>query len=278
MQAQPTRKLGIFLWFGYRLPVRDRARLIREAGFETVLHWWDDTFLEIEGLTKEEQADLLRKEGLFIENAHLWIDSANALWLDMLDGQAMLEHYLSDLDGLAAHEIPVAVLHLTSGFEPPSRSAVGMDRVRALVERAERRGVRIALENVRNNRTLVHVLDALDSPMLGMCYDSGHDFIWSETPYDLPRRYRDRLFAVHLHDNLGQYDDHLPPGAGKIDWAVVRRAMADSAYQGSYTLEGDSREIPESRTAREHLRLHYEGARAALLCPGKGGSDESHAK
>ena len=32
------RKLGVFLWYGYRIPVPERIRQIREAGFETVLH------------------------------------------------------------------------------------------------------------------------------------------------------------------------------------------------------------------------------------------------
>ncbi len=61
------RKLGVFLWYGYRIPVPERIRQIREAGFETVLHWWDDSFREEEGLSKEEQACLIRSGGLTIE-------------------------------------------------------------------------------------------------------------------------------------------------------------------------------------------------------------------
>ena len=76
------RKLGVFLWYGYRIPVPERIRQIREAGFETVLHWWDDSFREEEGLSKEEQACLIRSGGLTIENAHLQFDRANDLWLE----------------------------------------------------------------------------------------------------------------------------------------------------------------------------------------------------
>jgi sugar phosphate isomerase/epimerase len=201
---------------------------------------------------------------LLIENAHLRTNQVNDLWLDTQGGQAAFERYLTDIDDLTKCEIPVAVFHPTGGSEPPPISTVGMDRIRALVERAEMCGVRIAMENVRNNHALIKILDTIDSPMLGLCYDSGHDYIWSHTPYALLKRYKDRLFAVHLHDNLGKSDDHLAPGEGKINWSIVRKEIEHSVYQGSYTLESDSAEIPPSRTPQEHLKMHYEGAKENL--------------
>lgn len=265
MQENERRRLGIFIWFGYRLPVVQRARLIREAGFEAVLHWWDDSFAEAEGASKEEQADLIRREGLFIENAHVPIDQVNDLWLDTLSGEAALTRYLSDIDSLAACGIPVAVFHTSNGVHPPPASAIGISRFHTLAERAEKRGIRIALENVRNTHILTETLDAIDSPALGFCYDSGHDQVWSSAPYALLSRYQDRLFAVHLHDNNGLEDEHLSPGEGCINWATVRSGIEQSAYRGAYTLESDSAKIPATRTAQEHLRLHYQAAMASLF-------------
>lgn len=264
-ESTGMRKLGTFIWFGYRIPIQERAHLIHEIGFETVLHWWDDSFIEIEGFSKEEQADIIRKEGLVIENAHLQTEQVNDMWLDTINGQAAFDRYSSDIDGLADNEIPVAVYHPSSGTNPPPLSNIGMNRIRALVEKAEKRGVRIAMENVRNTNMLVEILDKIDSPVLGFCYDCGHDFIWSNTPYELLGWYQHRLFAVHLHDNLGQNDDHLAPGAGVIDWDIVRSGIEQSAYQGSYTLESDSAEIPSSRTPREHLKIHFDGAKSKLF-------------
>ena len=259
------RKTGIFSWFGYRIPIPDRIQLIREAGFETILHWWDDSFAEQEGFSKEEQTFLFRDEGLFIENAHFQFDQVNDIWLDTINGQELYNRYLSDIDSLAACEIPVAVLHPSRGFDPPPISAVGMHRIHGLTERADKRGIRIAMENVSNNQALLQILDTIHSPSLGLCYDSGHDYIWSENPYELLKRYQDRLFAVHLHDNLGQNDDHLPIGSGRVDWNIVRNGIENSIYNGSYTLEGDSEKIPPSRTPQEHLKLLYKGIFTHLL-------------
>ncbi len=106
--------------------------------------------------------------------------------------------------------------------------------------------------------------------MLGLCYDSGHDFVWSGKPYDLLKRYGDRLFAVHLHDNRGREDEHLPIGEGDVNWETVRQGIGDSAYAGSFTLEGDSAVIPPTRTPQEHLKLLYRGpAGCCRAFPGK---------
>jgi len=259
------RKLGVFIWFGYNIPIKERTSLIREIGFETVLHWWDDSFIEIEGFSKEQQADIIRKEGLIIENAHLQTNQANDIWHDTLNGQAALAKYLSDIDSLANCEIPVAVYHPSSGDNPPPLSEIGMNRICSLIERAEKRGVKIAMENVKNTEILVKILDTINSPALGFCYDSGHDFIWSAAPYELLNRYKHRLLAIHLHDNLGKADDHLAPGAGVINWDILRSSIEQSVYKGSYTLESDSAVIPAERTPKEHLKLHYDGAKSKLL-------------
>ena len=257
-------KLGVFIWFGYRIPIVERVRLIREAGFETVLHWWDDSFIDVEGISKEEQARIIRNAGLIIENAHLQCDHINDLWMDSLDGQTVFNRYLSDMDSLAKAEIPVAVMHITSGMNPPPVSAIGMQRMQALVERAQKVNVRIAIENTRNTHILMNVLDAIRSPALGFCYDSGHDYVWSKTPCEVLVRYKERLLAVHLHDNRGVTDDHLPVGDGVVDWSAVLAEISKSAYNGSLTLESDSAEIPLSRTPSEHLRMHFEAAKSCF--------------
>jgi len=258
------KRFGIFIWFGYRIPISERVQLIKECGFETVLHWWDDSFLDTEMYTKEEQVHIIRNQGLYIENAHLQFTDVNKLWFDTLDGQSVLDSYLSDIDGLAKYEIPVAVIHLTNGQTSPPVSDIGMFRIQKLVEKAEKCGTKIALENVRDTHILCRVLDIIESPMLGLCYDSGHDYIWSPTPYTLLEKFKDRLFAVHLHDNMGQNDDHLAPGTGQINWDIIRTGIENSIYTGSYTLEADSMIIPESRTPQEHLKLYYNSVVSVL--------------
>jgi len=101
--------------------------------------------------------------------------------------------------------------------------------------------------------------------MLGLCYDSGHDYIWSPSPYKILEKYKERLFAIHLHDNMGQNDDHLAPGEGRINWDIVRAGIENTVYPGSYTLEIDTAKTLTSRTPQEHLMLCFKSAVSVLL-------------
>jgi sugar phosphate isomerase/epimerase len=40
-----------------------------------------------------------------------------------------------------------------------------------------------------------------------------------------------------LQDNLGQRDDHMPPGQGTIDWAALFGALAQVGYSRTLMLE-----------------------------------------
>jgi len=46
-----------------------------------------------------------------------------------------------------------------------------------------------------------------------------------------------RLRTLHLHDNYGEVDDHLPPGRGTIDWADLFAALAEVGYARPLQLE-----------------------------------------
>jgi sugar phosphate isomerase/epimerase len=58
-----------------------------------------------------------------------------------------------------------------------------------------------------------------------------------------------RLGHVHLSDNRGKHDDHLPLGGGGIDFVAVVQALKARGYDGTLTLEvftDDPRTLPQS--------------------------------
>jgi sugar phosphate isomerase/epimerase len=46
-----------------------------------------------------------------------------------------------------------------------------------------------------------------------------------------------RLVHVHVSDNHGHRDDHLPPGDGALDWTDIARSLRDVDYRGWLMLE-----------------------------------------
>lgn len=79
------------------------------------------------------------------------------------------------------------------------------------------------------------LLQRLDASA-GVCLDTGHTA--------LGRHWRGflavsagRLVHVHVSDNHGHRDDHLPPGDGTVDWADIARSLGEVDYQGWLMLE-----------------------------------------
>lgn len=73
--------------------------------------------------------------------------------------------------------------------------------------------------------------------------DIGHLNIFDREPVEYLRRYKDKLMHVHMHDNNGSDDLHLPIGSGTIDWDHLLSSL-NIFYDGTITLEifSDDRE------------------------------------
>lgn len=119
-----------------------------------------------------------------------------------------------------------------------------------LVRHGEERGVAVALENsTRNQHQLKHFREIFQRiPGLRLLLDVGHVNI--KTARSLTRDYlfalADRLAHVHMSDNDGTSDGHLPLGApvrGGIQPLKELRDLRSFRYDGTITLEvfGDRR-------------------------------------
>jgi len=77
-------------------------------------------------------------------------------------------------------------------------------------------------------------------PGTQMLIDVGHANL--DTPYhraeELLANFGHRLGHVHVSDNRGGHDDlHLPLGVGNIDWLQVTRAIKNTGYDETITVE-----------------------------------------
>lgn len=249
---------GIYSWFGYLLPLKERFRLIKEAGFDCVILWWGNELYELDG-EKTKHPELARSHGLIVENVHAPYQFSNDLWDDGLNGEAYEKSIANCIKDCAACEISTLVMHVTDGLNPPKPGNTGIQRLNRLLETAGHHSVTLAIENVQNPEYLDVVFSQIRSDYLGFCYDSGHEFAVSGR-LTLLQKYGYLLKAVHLHDNNGQEDQHLLPGEGRIDWAELASQISVTGYKGPATLEScapwnenmgeNDRESPESYLKR----------------------------
>ena len=251
--------ITIYDWFGYELPIKERYRIIKEAGFDGVLLWWSDGF----GRDRFGQNDYrngpkyAREAGLFIENIHTPVQNQNNLWLDNLDGEALTDCYLQCVSDCAQFQIPTMVVHLPDEDHP--YNDLGLDRIKVITEKAELLGVNVALENLRNLTSLTYVLDKVDSPRIGFCYDCGHHYRYYPG-VDLLSMYGSRLMALHLHDNNGIYAQHGLPFDGTIDWTTTMKKIAETDYSGATAIEAMNWDYM-NLTAEVFLQKGYERAK-----------------
>ena len=77
---------------------------------------------------------------------------------------------------------------------------------------------------------------------IGLTIDFGHANTIGKV--DSFRKYLDHASHVHIHDNQGKSDEHLPIGAGTINWTRLSDDLMNR-YSGIIVVEG--RSIPEAK-------------------------------
>jgi sugar phosphate isomerase/epimerase len=127
----------------------------------------------------------------------------------------------------------------------------------AILSRAGRHGVQVALENKQRGRGWDMVYAPEDHarvvdrfPELGACLDFGHLHTTGGAPAAYVTALGERLVHVHLHDNRGERDEHLALGHGGVAWQEALEALDGAGYRGAVVLE-----IPDPDALRESVAV-----------------------
>jgi sugar phosphate isomerase/epimerase len=89
-------------------------------------------------------------------------------------------------------------------------------------------GAALMLENVyeRGPEEMAPLFTTLRVHGVGFCLDTGHQAAFGSTPLlDWVEALGPFLGQLHLHDNLGRWDDHLAVGEGTIDFEGLFKAL-----------------------------------------------------
>lgn len=127
------------------------------------------------------------------------------------------------------------------------------DNVRELtrfVKTAEKFDVGIAVENLpvfpddkevlffsSQYEDLIQVVDTLNSPYIGIAWDTGHANLMKFNQADAIREVGKRLKIVHLNNNFGNADVHTSPAIGTVKWNEVMPALEEIGFSGYIAME-----------------------------------------
>jgi len=112
-------------------------------------------------------------------------------------------------------------------------------------------GVNCLIENVPNPTPYLLVTvddfaffeEEMEGP-INYVLDVGHAHLQGEE-YRFIEEYGHKIKHVHVSDNWGEEDEHLPLGEGNIDWRRVLDSLDDIGYKGWLVIESYSK-VPES--------------------------------
>ncbi|MDO4611902.1 MAG: sugar phosphate isomerase/epimerase family protein [Candidatus Saccharibacteria bacterium] len=213
--------------------VVETIEAIYEAGFRDVfIQWYNEKWEP----TQEKQLELIRGRGLNVIFAHLGYQNVNDFWADGKAGDALVDRYKNDIRVCKEHGIPMVIMHLTRKKEAPIYNSVGLGRLQKIVDYADSLGMKIAFENMKIRGYLEYVIDNLQNENVGVCFDAGHYHAHFNDEFNFSR-FKNKIFAVHLHDNGGNKDEHLMPFDGTIDWEHIAEKLNECNYDGPVTLE-----------------------------------------
>lgn len=178
----------------------------------------------------------------------------------------------------------ICVIHPKS-FATPEENAEFYGKLLPL---AKSYGVRIATENMWNwdkeedhaipcacstAESFVAHVDAVNDPYLVACLDIGHaemKGLGTNAVEMIHALGKDRLQALHIHDNEKWHDSHRLPFTMDIDFDPIVKALKEIGYEGDFTLEVDhhmaeygAERIDEgarvmAETARKLVRMYEE--------------------
>jgi sugar phosphate isomerase/epimerase len=118
-------------------------------------------------------------------------------------------------------------------------------------------GVQLLLENMLAHllfghvRDMMYLLGEINTCNVSACLDTGHAHLAREIGIVI-QKLSGHLKLVHINDNHGDWDAHLPPGDGSIDWPWVIGELRRNDFHGTLVLElhGGGNEAVEVVLAR----------------------------
>jgi len=116
---------------------------------------------------------------------------------------------------------------------------------RQLIPIAGDAGSMIALENVyeKDPTIMRRLLETLASDHVCFCFDTGHFNVFARAPLETWMAEMGRYIGhLHLHDNFGKFDDHLPIGAATFPFERFFTELKKLKIKPTITLEAHSPE------------------------------------
>lgn len=178
-----------------------------------------------------------------------------AWWIDFGSGyepvrRGWIEEAKISIDAAKSLDIKKINFHfysigLTRHYKPYHKEILKtiITSLKEVVKYANSKGIAVMLENSPTKRPVVGIKEYKfiinNVPKLKVHLDIGHAFIENSISCikDYLLTFKDKLEHIHIHDNHGEEDEHLPLGKGNIDFEQVAKWLKQINYDKTMTFE-----------------------------------------
>ncbi len=132
------------------------------------------------------------------------------------------------------------------------------ENIAELVKNSMKYGVTICLENLDDKSMTLKELKEIFEDIDGLWFtlDAGHAYISRGSMEYIDQIINDlkqKVKHIHVHDNMGREDLHLPIGAGRIEWNRFFKSISKIGYSNTLTLEIHSIDRDYIRISRDKV-------------------------
>lgn len=273
--------IGLSTGCFYRTPLVDCLETIRGSGFSMIEVVFSPPHLDYRNpQAVQEAAGRIDALGLEAYSFHApFADDIDISSLEPTRREHALAEILRAVEAAASLGVHYFVIHPgPENGDIPSREErmLRIENVCSILERVAARcsevGIQCVLENklphlmFGQSADLLWILTCLKGNRVGACLDTGHAHLAGEL-YPLVHKMAPYLRLLHVHDNKGHGDDHLPPGDGRIDWTALLKELAAVNFTGAFILElagGGEPDVIMARARRARSYLRQRARRLAL--------------
>lgn len=241
--------------------VKKEIAFQKEHGFDAI----DLNLCSVDYLAEDWQKNIegmieaANVQGMRFEMCHLPFIQAGA----KLEGEAYEIFRIRKMRAIEAAKMvgaryavmhPNAATKVQKTYDRKAEYDSVMQYLSPFAEHAAKLGVDLVVENMRVIPTAVashrysqtpdELCDVADALGIGICWDFGHANISGLRQSEALAYVGQRLKVLHINDNFGIGDDHVPPFIGNVDWKDAMHGLALVGFDGVLNFEISTKKIP----------------------------------
>jgi sugar phosphate isomerase/epimerase len=250
-RESPVIRIGASTLLYFKRPLSEGVALLLERGFRHIELFCDEPHGNPFHISKREIQKIQRlKEKHDLQfSIHAPCFDLNPASINPRIREEVFEHYRESLNLARKVRASAVVVHLGNQSDMKLRQDESLIRTIQLLKRvlkiAENYRILLLAENtdygnlsmVKDVEQYRRVIYKFHSPFMKAILDTGHANLNGIPMVRLIKRLGRRLGSLHISDNQGDKDAHLPPGQGSINFKLIFTALENIQFNGTVILE-----------------------------------------